>query len=87
MLVRGKSEGKKKVWAGKVHLLFRFLVRGESECKELGFVRYMKCVPPSDETGEALRCVCLQWAIAVSAEKGHDVEEGARDRDAFEAHD
>lgn len=42
-------------------------------------------MPSLDETDEAQKCVCLQWAIAGSAEEDHDVEEDEENGDAVAA--
>lgn len=62
-------------------LLFRCLLTGESEGEELVVVRYMKYVPLLGKLEEALRCLCLQWATAGSAEKERDIEKEGGDGD------
>lgn len=49
-LIRVESDGKVKVWAGKVLLLFRCLVKEESGGEKLPLVHYLLCLPPLDET-------------------------------------
>lgn len=75
VIIRGKSNGKEEVWAGKMILLFQCLVKGATEGGELTFVRYMECVPSLDELAETLWRVCLQLSPASSAEEERDVAE------------
>lgn len=39
-------------------------------------------MPPLDEVGEALRCVCLRWAAARSVEERHNIELKRKDKEA-----
>lgn len=40
---------------------------GESENRELAFVRYKEFVASLDNMNKAVRCMCVQWADAGSA--------------------
>lgn len=50
-----ESDGKEEMWAGKVVLLARCLLKEESEGDKLTFVWYMEFASPLNETNEALR--------------------------------
>lgn len=60
-------------------------MKAEGEAEEFAFVRYMNSVPLLDEEDEALRVLCLQWATAGIAKKGHSTVKEGEDRDALVA--
>lgn len=74
VLIRRESNGERKVWAGKTILLFQCLMKEKIEGQELAILPYIEFVPSLDEVDKALGCVCLQYATAGSAQKGHVVE-------------
>lgn len=59
----------------------------KSEGTELAFVRYVQCVNPLKDIDKVLRCVCLHWAAAGSAEERHDRVLESNDRKAVVAGD
>lgn len=64
--IREERDKKKKLRARNVLLLFRCLMNGGSEARELAFLEYIECVPSFGEGDELLRCVCLQQTTAGS---------------------
>lgn len=66
------------MWARMVLLLHLCLVNGESDGDEFAFVRYMKCVAPSDEADEVMNCFRLQWTTSGSGEKKTDLDREGR---------
>lgn len=71
-------KGKEEIWAVSVLLLFRCLVKRESDGDGLAFLRYMKFVRHLDEIHDALKFMCLQWAISGFGKEEYDVEKGVR---------
>lgn len=60
LTIRGKSAGNQEMWAVNLLLLFQCLIRVEIEDEKLALLRYMECVPSSDEVQEVLSFECLQ---------------------------
>lgn len=81
--IEGQGDGKKKVWTGKVLLLFQCLKMRANKGKGLARVQYVKCVPPLDQTEESLRGAFLQYTAVRSAETEHDAVEKKENRDAL----
>lgn len=52
--IRKERDGKQEVCAEKLLMMFRWLRKEEGEGEEFALVRYMECVSPLDEMGEAL---------------------------------
>lgn len=73
MLIQEKTDEGEEVKAGKVLLLFRCSVKGESDRDELAFVRYMKCVTYLDAKDEVLKCSCPQRATPGSEGKEDNI--------------
>lgn len=71
--IRG-DRNERKEWAGKVLLLARCSVNGESDGDELATVRYLVCVSVLDKAGEAVKSVRLNRAALGSSEGGKNVE-------------